>query len=177
MSSHRKPLLRFKKRYIAYGILALELISLPAAAKIIGHALSSNVTPPDQPYIVAQLIDEIPGRKRFAVASDNNFHIIASDIKGSMKVDVYKSGTINHTKFGQNAQLPGPKNTCSLVTQDKETIYQSFKTTAASDGDVVSRAVIIVVNYSKTTSPKISFESGFSKAPIAQIKDCSGYIA
>lgn len=157
-----------KKRYIALGILALEIASLPAAAQIIDRVVFSV-----EPQTSAVLIDDIKGIKRFAVASNSAFYITAEDVIGDIRVEVRNSGTIGVARFGDNAQMPGAALSCSTMNFGQKTVYQAERKTAAEPGDVLSQAVMVIVEHDPEAEPVIRIKAGQSDKPVAVSNDCA----
>ena len=80
--------LRGKKRYIVFGLIAVEMLSLPAAAQIV-HRVAFDI----RPVVIAV---EIPtaetGISRFLVTSNAGFGVKASVIQpGNYRSDISKS--------------------------------------------------------------------------------------
>ncbi len=143
-----------KKRYIALALLASEIAALPAAAQII-HKVAFKIRP-----IVTAV--EIPaneaGISRFMVVSNAPFTVRSADMIGEIDISVHKSGDINGSRFGDNAQMPGPKTTCASLTNPAETvIYQADQKTAISRGTPMSQAVIIQIQHDPSAAPNITF--------------------
>ncbi len=157
-----------KKRYLALGLLAIELASLPAAAQIIDRVAFTI-----EPQASAVLIDDIEGRKRYAVASNSAFFVTAESAIGNIMVTVHQSGDIGNTRFGDNAQMPGAALICSTLINGEETVYQAERKTAAKSGDILSQAVIVVVEHDPTANPVIRIKPGQANAPLANITDCA----
>lgn len=157
-----------KKRYIALGLLALEIASLPAAAQIIDRVVFSV-----EPQTSAVLIDDINGVKRFAVASNSAFYVTADSIIGDIRVEVYNRGEIGLANFGENAQMPGAALACSSMSFGQQTIYQAERKTAARPGDILSQAVIVSVEHDPDVDPVIKIKPGTSSSPAAQSTECS----
>ena len=161
-----------KKRYILLGLLCLELASLPAAAKIL-----SQISVSEKPMASVVLIDAKNGRKRYAVASNAPFYISADKATGPVSVEVYKSGVIGSSRFGDNAQMPGVAVACSSPSGEESIIYQSKRKTALGSGKILSQAVIVAIQYSDEFEPDFKIdvgESGDLKAPKA---DCPSTLA
>ena len=159
--------LQGKKRYIFLGLLALELVSLPAAAQIVQRV--SFTIPP----IVTAV--EIPtaeaGLSRFLVTSNAGFGVEATDFVGNVNTDVHKSGTLSGSnRFGDAAQLPGPKKTCAMASGFDSNIYVANQKTAANRGTPPEQAVIFEFRYDKSAHPKFVFKSGADAT--ASIQPC-----
>lgn len=145
---------RFKKRYFVYGWLALEALSLPfafsASAQIMDRV---SFTIPQK--VASVVIDSVPGKTQLVVSSNAAFTVAAQDAIGEFDVIVRASGNINGTRFGDNAQIPGPDRACGVATNSRPVvIYRATQKTAVNPGDVLSQAVIIEINYDAALSPK-----------------------
>ncbi|MEP1229544.1 MAG: hypothetical protein ABJG88_02595 [Litorimonas sp.] len=162
-----------KKRYIAAALIAIELASLPAAAQIV-HKVAFQV----QPTVTAI---EIPtseaGISKFMVVSNAPFTVRSANMIGEIDVSVHKSGDINNNRFGDNAQMPGPKTNCANIISPAETvIYQADRKTALSRGTPVSQAVIIQIKHDPSAAPRITFAKD-GTAPSAQAEPCNAAIS
>lgn len=145
--------LKFKKRNILLAILAVEILTLPVSAKVVDKML---FTLPADAAIVNLPNDE-PGFSRLVVVSNSSFVLTSKNAVGNMDISVHLSGWINETRFGDNAQLPGPVEACSRVGQTDETvIYASDQRTAARRGEVLSRSVIIEVEHAPGQNPEFN---------------------
>lgn len=161
MFAFLKTVKRPKKRYIALGLLAFEFASLPAAAHIVIQSLPSQTVEQTN----AVLIDETDNQKRFVVTSENPFHISATDFEGHVNVSIHGKGSIGPTRFGNNAQMPGSALSCSKVDETSKTIYQSVRKITTKEGDPLSQAVLVVIDYkpengTHSKAPEIVFTSG-----------------
>jgi hypothetical protein len=161
-----------KKRYIVLGVLALEIASLPAAAQIIDRVVFSV-----EPQASAVLIDDIDGVKRFAVASNSAFYVTAENVIGDIRVEVKNSGMIGSARFGNNAQMPGVALACSTMNLGPKTVYQAERKTAAMPGDILSQAVMVVVEHDPEADPVIRIKAGESKKPAADTVDCTSKLS
>jgi hypothetical protein len=162
-----------KKRYIALGVIALELVSLPAAAKLIGQISFSET-----PNVSAVLIDSIAGRTRFAVASNAPFYISADNAVGEISIKIHKSGQIRKARFGDKAQMPGAAVVCSSLTGSQRlVVYQSDHQTALKDGEILDQAVIVALHYDETSSPNFKIEVGNPTYPFAKLTNCDAKLA
>lgn len=172
MFTFLKTIKRPKKRYIALGLLAIEFASLPAAAHIVMQSLPNQAIEQTN----AVLLDESDTQKRYVVTSDNAFHISANDFKGHVNVSVQRSGNIGTMRFGENAQMPGAALSCSKVDDTSNTIYQSVRKITINDGNPLSQAVLVVIDYKpesdkNPTAPDILFTSGQSSAE-QNLREC-----
>jgi len=146
--------LKGKKRYFAAAFIAVELASLPAAAHIVKTAAFKV-----KPTISAV---EIPtaeaGVSRFIVVSNAPFTIRSADMVGDVDISIHQSGELNGSRFGDNAQLPGPASACAAITNSGESvIYQAKRKTAAKKGSTVSKAVVVEIKYDSAAAPVITF--------------------
>jgi hypothetical protein len=146
--------LKGKKRYIVMAWLAVEVLSLPAAAQIV-----SQVAFEERPSVIAV---EVPtkqaGVSRFLVVSTDKFDVAATNISGDILVKVNVSGTMNKTKrFGDAAQLPGPRLICSTTSAANSTIYSADRKTAIAPGTPPEQAVIFTFEYASDAKPSFDF--------------------
>ena len=114
--------LKGKKRYIVLAFLAVELMSLPAAAHIV-HSAATH----ERPVVTAV---EIPtaeaGISRFLVLSNSGFDVTANDFIGDVSVNVQVNGNFaGSARFGDAAQLPGPQSVCAQATDAASAIYKA----------------------------------------------------
>ncbi len=159
--------LKGKKRYIVFGFIAVEMLSLPAAAQIV-HRVAFDI----RPVVIAV---EIPtadtGVSRFLVTSNAGFGVKASDAIGNIKTDVYVSGTMGElSRFGESAQLPGPKAACAQTSGQSSDIYIANRKTAATPGTPPEQAVVFEFRYEANTRPNFEFIAGSDSA--ATPKSC-----
>jgi len=157
-------LLTGKKRYFVMGFLALELLSLPAAA----HIVHSAATEPRPVVTAVEVPTSEPGVSRFLVMSNNGFSVEANQLSGDVKTSVYVNGALNGgNRFGDKAQLPGPKTLCANSMVDGSAIYKANRQTAAEAGTPVEEAVIFEFNYDADARPDFEFIAGTkSKAEV-----------
>lgn len=162
-------MLQGKKRYIFFGILAVELLSLPAAAQIV-HRVAFDI----RPIVTAVEIPTAePGLSRYLVASNAGFGVKASDVIGDIQVDVHVSGTMGEvSRFGDAAQLPGPETVCAQASGLSADIYIADRKTAATPGTPPEQAVVFEFSYDPNARPNFEFIAGNDNAgvPIS----CSG---
>lgn len=161
-----------KKRNILIALIAVELASFPAAAKIIERLSVSEA-----PAVSVVLIDAINGRKRFAVASNAPFFIQTDDLIGNVTVQIHKSGQIGQSRFGDNAQMPGVSLACSRVDEEEQVIYQSLRETSLDRGEILSQAVIVAIHYDEEISPSFHFDTGEADSHFAEQSDCRPILA
>ena len=150
--------LKGKKRYIALGIIAVELASLPAAAKII-HMAAFQTKPR---VLAAEIPTSEPGVSRFLVNSNDGFGVEVEGFIGDIKTTIYENGTLaSKRRFGDEAQLPGAAKSCaqSLSNQDQP-IYQAIQKTELTDGHVVDRSVVFEFHYDPQAKPSFEFTAG-----------------
>lgn len=144
----------FKKRYLVYGWLALELLSLPfafsASAQIVDR-ISFSI-----PQKVASVvIDSVPGKTQLVISSNGPFTIAAENAIGEYDVRLRPTGNINGTPYGHKAQAPGPMSGCATaISPAAAVIYRATQKTAVERGDPLSQAVIVEINYDPVLSPK-----------------------
>lgn len=160
--------LKGKKRYIVFGFLAVELMSLPAAAQII-HKAAFDV----RPLVTAV---EIPtsetGLSRFLVTSNAGFDVIANDVNGDISVDVHVSGSLSGgSRFGDAAQLPGLQTACAVASSQNTAIYKANRKIETRKGNAVDRALIMEFKYDPAARPDFKFIAGKNKS--AAITPCS----
>lgn len=161
-------MLKGKKRYLVFGLLALELLSLPAAAQIV-HRVAFEV----HPNVIAV---EIPtaerGVSRYLVASNAGFGVKANGVIGDITTDVHVSGRLSGTnRFGDAAQLPGPEFTCALAAGVSSDIYAADRKTAATPGTPPEQAVIFEFRYDVAARPDFEFVAGVDNA--TTLANCS----
>ena len=161
-------MLQGKKRYIVLGLLAVELLSLPAAAQIV-HRVAFDF----RPIVTAvEIPTSEPGLSRFLVASNSGFGVKANGVIGDVNVDVHVSGAMNDvTRFGDAAQLPGPKSGCAQASETGAAIYLADRKTAAIPGTPPEQAVIFEFRYDPHARPDFEFIAG--KDSSAVITSCS----
>ena len=162
-------MLQGKKRYIVLGLLAVELLSLPAAAQIV-HRVAFDI----RPVVTAvEIPTSEPGLSRYLVASNAGFGVEASGVFGDVHVDVRASGTLNKVnRFGDAAQLPGPKSGCAQASGLESAIYTADRKTAAVPGTPPEQAVIFEFRYDPNARPEFKFIAGKETSNV--ISNCSG---
>ena len=165
-------MLKGKKRYFVLGLLGLELLSLPAAAQIVNRV--SFEVPPI--VTAVEIPTSEPGVSRFLVASNAGFGVKANDVVGDIHIGVHVSGTLHATsRFGDSAQLPGPKTGCAQATGLGSDIYLADRKTAAAKGTPPEQAVIFEFNYDADARPQFVFTPGVDSA--SAIQACQGSTA
>lgn len=143
--------MRFKKRYIAIGFIAMEILCIPVSAQIIDKVVFS----------VPQRVISVPfppeaGVTKFLVSSNAPFAIISENAIGEFQVNVQVSGLVNGNAFGSNAQLPGVAASCAAQTTPSPTkLYEADRKTAAQPGDILTQAVIVEIRYDTDATPEL----------------------
>lgn len=147
-------MLQGKKRYIFFGILAVELLSLPAAAQIV-HRVAFDI----RPIVTAvEIPTSEPGMSRYLVASNAGFGVKANGVLGEVQVEVHVSGTMGEaTRFGDAAQLPGPESVCAQASGLGADIYIADRKTAATPGTPPQQAVVFEFTYDPNARPNFQF--------------------
>lgn len=156
---------KIKKRNIALVLLAMELMSLPAAAQIIDKVVLSV----GQKAISVELETET-GVSQFMVTSNAPFAIIAENVMGDIDINLHTNGTINGKRFGTNAQMPGAAQSCATaLSPAPQAIYVAERKTAATKGPILSQAILVsVVHGGENANVRIVTEKegeSFSRAP------------
>ncbi len=161
-------MLQGKKRYIVFGLLAVELMSLPAAAQIV-HRVAFDI----RPIVTAvEIPTSEPGVSRYLVASNAGFGVEANGVIGNVRTDVHNSGTMGKTsRFGEAAQLPGPITTCAEASGVSSHIYAADRKTAKSPGTPPEQAVIFEFRYDAAARPNFEFVAGTDSA--STLTSCS----
>ena len=140
-----------KKRYFILGLIAVELAALPAAAQILDKVVFSA---PQKAIHV--MVSDKPGVKKYAVTSNAPFAVTSQSAIGEFEVLVHGSGQINGKRFGDNAQLPGAAQSCTMAASPSPTaIYRAHQKTAAQAGSILSQAVIVEIHYDPALTPDI----------------------
>ena len=173
MKTITKTSIRFKKRYIAYAIIGAEILALPmafpAAAQIIDRVSFSI-----PPQVASVKIDAQPGKTQLVITSNSGFTIAAEGAIGEFNAAVYPSGNINGTRYGDNAQAPGPMQSCGVaVSTAPSIIYNADKKTAVSKGDILSQSVIVEINYDPSLNPKFIVKTLDNSASYTRAGACS----
>ncbi len=152
-----RTMLKGKKRYLMMAVVCAELVSLPAAAQIL-----SKVSFEIGPIVTAvEIPTSEPGLSRFLVASNSAFGVEARDVVGNVTVAVKVSGTMNGvTRFGDAAQLPGFKSSCSQTTGFASSIYIADRQTAAREATLPEQAVVFEFRYAADARPTFDFIAG-----------------
>jgi len=162
-----------KTRNVLLGLLALEVLTLPAAAQMV-----SSVTFEAPQKAVAVELPAERGLSKFVVTSNAPFALVAENTTGDFDITVYRSGTVNGNRFGDNAQLPGESETCASVLSVQESaIYRANRKTAATPGEILSQAVIIEVRYDESFTPNLRIETENDARNIARAAPCLSNIS
>lgn len=158
------PMLQGKKRYIAFALLLVELMTLPATAQIV-----QKVSFEARPMVTAVKIPTVePGVSRYLVASNAGFVLEANNIIGDITVDVHQSGILSEgNNFGASAQLPGPKLSCRQTNGLSSIIYKANQKTSAIPGTPPEQAVMFEIQYSTDSRPEFKFIAGEATTPEA----------
>jgi len=158
---------RFKKRYIVYGLIALEIATIPVSAMMIQNVAFS--TP--QSVSAAPFPSEA-GVSKFLLTSDAPFAVISENAIGEFDITVQAGGDLNGLPFGAQAQMPGEAESCAVLeTTDPKIIYLAERKTALSAGDALSRAVVLEIRYATNAKPdfKIVTENESKDVKTAQL--------
>lgn len=165
--------MRFKKRYLAYAIIGAEALALPfalpAAAQIIDRVSFSI---PSQ--VASVKIDAEPGKTQLVITSNAGFTVAVEGAIGEFNTAVHPAGNINNTRYGDNAQAPGPMQSCGVaVTTAPSIIYNADKKTAVNKGDILSQSVIVEINYDSAINPKFIVKTLDNSTGFSQAGTCS----
>lgn len=163
MKNRLKKLTMFqgKKRYVVLGLLAMELLSLPAAAQIV-QRVSFEVRPR---VVAVEIPTSEPGLSRYLVSSNAGFGVKANNVVGDIHVDVHVSGAMSDiNRFGDSAQLPGPKSECAQTSGQGSHIYLANRKTAATPGTPPEQAVVFEFSYDAEARPDFEFIAGVDSA-------------
>ncbi len=166
----------FKKRYIVFGLLTLELLTLPAAAHYAhkkGMSFDMSIFSKPQHAINIKLKSK-PGIAMYMVSANAPFSVTTEAMIGRFDVNIHLKGRINGQFFGENAQPPGPETACAVTkTTDKRTIYRSEKGTIAQDGDILSKTVLVEIRYEAYNKPDIKILTQKKSEKIASAPSCA----
>ena len=163
---------RFKKRYLVFAILSAEMLALPfaipAAAQIMDHVAFSI---PQQ--VASVTIDNAPGKTQLVITSNAGFTVSAQGAIGDFDVRLQPSGSINGTRYGDNAQAPGPMQSCAVATTAAPSvIYFANQKTALRKGGVLSQSVIVEINYDPALTPTFAVKTLDNSESIATAGTC-----
>lgn len=154
--------LKFRKRNIILGIIAIEILALPVSAQMVNHVLFT--TPADA--AIVNLPTDDPTMSRLVIVSNTPFVLTAENGTGEAAISVHKSGAINDMRFGDKAQIPGAENGCAVLGgADASVIYTATQRTAVERGDVLDRSVIFEVRHAANETPT------FNVLPVSKAKD------
>lgn len=143
-----------KKRYIVLGLVALDILCLPLAAQLFNKVSQLSFSAPAH-AIVSELPRNEPGVAHLVITASEPFILTAANLNGTANIEVRTSGSINTTRFGDNAQLPGLKTVCmSAFGSGPSIIYTANKATSVKGGEILSKSVILTVNFSKDATPE-----------------------
>ncbi len=157
-----------KKRYIAFGLLALELATIPVSAQIIDKVVFSA---PQKAIHVK--VAERPGLTKFVVSSNAPFVVTSEGAIGEFNVVIQANGLINGNPFGQNAQMPGDAKTCTVATSTTPAaIYSANQKTAAQPGEIISQAVLVEIHYDEAITPDLKILTEKKARKITSGQDC-----
>ena len=145
-----------KTRYkVLIGWLAFELAALPFALPALAsfkHRVSFEV---DQKAIAVPLPPS-PGERRFLVASNGPFSVIADNVVGEISVTLTQSGVASGVSYGEKSQMPGEASACGFVTAAQPTrIYTAQTKTAEKRGTVTEQAVLVTIKFDAETTPDL----------------------
>ncbi len=155
-----------KKRYIVLGILAIELVSIPAAAQMLDRV---SFQMPQR--VVHAEFPRQPGIARMFITSNAPFAIVSEGHVSDYNIRVSATGEIGEQPYGANAQLPGPVKGCATtVNGDNQIIYTADRKTAKSRGEVTSQAILVEIRYPSELEPKFDVvtQEKSEKYPSAQ---------
>ncbi|WP_371395983.1 hypothetical protein [Fretibacter rubidus] len=173
MTNAKPKKFQFKKRYIAFAIISAEMLALPfaipAAAQIIDRVSFSI------PQQVASVnIDAEPGKTQLVITSNAGFTVATEGAIGDFDVRVQPSGSINGTRYGDNAQAPGPLQGCGVATTTTpQIIYNATQKTALRKGEILSQSVIVEINYDPALKPKFVVKTLDNSKGLAQAGACT----
>lgn len=158
-----------RKRNILLAIVALEILCIPVSAQIIDKVLFT--TPADAASVT---LPGDPGMTQLVVVSNAPFLITSKGSVAEMNISVHVSGYINETRFGDNAQMPGPSEACALTgTTDTSVIYTSDVRTAVKRGEVLSKSVIVQIDYPETETPVFEVVTKKHGADVQRASACN----
>lgn len=159
---------KIKKRYIALGLIALEVISFPVSAHIIHKASTAE---PEK--IVAVPFPEEAGITKFLMSSNTPFTIVSESASGEFDIEIKRSGMLNGHQYGSNAQMPGPAKACAAtITTSATKIYEANRKIEAGDGDVLTQAIIVEIRYPKDIEPNLKIISKSKAKHVSEAANC-----
>jgi len=156
---------KIKKRYIALGLIALEVISFPVSAHIIHK---TSFAEPEK--VAAAPFPEEAGITKFLMSSNTPFTIVSEGASGEFDIQIKRAGRLNGLQYGAHAQMPGPAKACAASTTiTASKIYEADRKTETGEGDVLTHAVIVEIRYTKDIQPdfKIIAKSKAKRIPAA----------
>lgn len=157
-----------KKRNIVYGLIALELISIPVSAKVIDkvmHAFPENVITTELP--------RQPGVAMIAISSNKPFVITSHGYTGELDIKVTQTGMIYKTSYGEKAQMPGPARACAEASGEQTAIiYNGAQRTAKTRGKVLSQTVMVELRYDRGADPVFDVITQKKSTNIAAASAC-----
>ncbi|MGB0906576.1 MAG: hypothetical protein ACPGVT_03700 [Maricaulaceae bacterium] len=165
---------RFKKRYIALALIAVDIFVLPifgvGAAAHVKEQLSSLA-----PQQVANVrLTHKPGRSLYLVTSNAPFVISAKHAKGENRVAVQQSGVLFGMHIGAVSQMPGPADHCAIAAALDETIiYRAGQQTIAKRGGTLEQSVIVMITHDRNTLPEFTFKIASEAAGIITGAACN----
>ena len=164
-----------KTRYkVLIGWLAIELAALPFALPALAsfkHRVSLKV----EQKAIAVPLPPLPGERRFLVASNGPFSVIADNVIGELSVSLTQSGEASGVSYGSKSQLPGESSACGFVTAPRPTrIYTALTKTAQSRGTVTEQAVLVTIKFDPETSPDLTIKPMEQSSDTLLAMPCDG---
>lgn len=165
--------LKSKAGYLAIGLIALELASIPVSAQII-----KKVTFSEPQKVIAVPFPSELGVTKFLVASDDPFAVISENAIGEFDITITAEGKLNGRRFGSNAQMPGRAASCAAQTSHSPTkIYQAERKTAAKEGDILTQAVILEIRHDENTKPELKIVTEKKARKISSASMCASKLS
>lgn len=165
--------IKSKASYLAIGLIALELASIPVSAQII-----KKVTFSEPQKVVAVPFPSELGVTKFLVASDDPFAVISENTMGEFDITITAEGKLNGWRFGLNAQMPGQATSCAAQTSHSPTkIYEAERKTAARKGDILTQAVIVEIRYDSETKPDLKIVTEKKARKISSASMCASKLS
>jgi len=175
MRTKTKP--KFKKRYIAFALLAADFILLPLfGAGAVAHIseIKDKISSAKLDQIASVRLVEKPGHSIYIVTSNAPFVISAKEAQGDTHVEVQKSGHVYGLNIGGKAQMPGPSENCTFTDKADETIiYTADRQTMTKRGDTLEQSVIVKITYDAANIPDIKFKTSRESVDIQTGKSCA----
>ena len=144
---------RFRKRYVVFGLVALEIASIPVAAQMVDR-VSFEVEPR---VIVAEIPDRPAGERSFLVATNDGFVVEVEGVIGSVTTEVTASGHLGGVAYGSAAMMPGASSACTAAFGGRTQVYNAPEKTADTRGRIQDQAVRIDVRFDPLATPDIEF--------------------